>query len=97
MKERAEGSTRVYVVDSLTGYVASLIGEDDSRQVTIARNQLPLGITEGTVLRVSQKDDDTPDWPSAQINAAETERRVDEARSIIKELRKRDPGGDIEL
>ena len=96
MQHRAEGRTRVYVVDSLTDDMASLIG-DNSRQVTIARDQLPSGVAEGTVLRVPEKDDGTPDWPNAHVDAAETERRLDEARSIIKELRKRDPGGDIEL
>ena len=96
MKERSKTSTQVYVVDSLTGDMASLVG-DDGRQLTVARNQLPPGIAEGTVLRIPQKDDGTPDWPSTHVDTAETERRLVEARSIIKELRKRDPGGDIEL
>ena len=49
------------------------------------------------MLRVPQKEDGAPDWPSAQIDATETKRRFDEARAIIKELEERDPGGDIEL
>lgn len=96
MTERPRQSTATYVVDGVGESMVRLVADTGS-QVSVAGKLLPGGIAEGSVLRVPHKPDGTPDWQKAQIDTAETERRLDQANSILKELRKRDPGGDIEL
>ena len=87
---------RFYAVDSIGDEVATLVG-DSGDTITVALQDLPAGIREGTVLRVPPDAQVGPDWRSAEIDAAETERRRREAEETLKELRRRDPGGDIEL
>ncbi len=87
---------RFYAVDSIGDKAATLVG-DSGNTVTVALRNLPAGIREGTVLRVPLDAQLGPDWRSAQIDATETERRRREAEETLKELRRRDPGGDIEL
>ena len=87
---------RVYVVDSLSEGVASLV-EDQGLWIAVARDRLPGGTAESDVLRVPEKPDGAPDWSRARIDAVETERRLARARRTLRKLRKRDPGGDVEL
>ena len=87
---------RFYAVDSIGDEVATLVG-DSGDTVTVTLQDLPAGIREGTVLRVAREAQLGPDWRSAQIDDAETERRRREAEETLRELRQRDPGGDIEL
>ncbi len=87
---------RFYAVDSIGDKAATLVG-DSGDTITVALQDLPAGIREGTVLRVPRDAQVGPDWRSAQIDAAETERRKREAEETLKELRRRDPGGDIKL
>ncbi len=87
---------RFYAVDSISDKAATLVG-DSGDTITVALQDLPAGIREGTVLRVPRAAQLGPDWRSAQIDDAETERRRREAEETLKELRRRDPGGDIEL
>lgn len=87
---------RFYAVDSIGDKSATLVG-DSGDTITVALRDLPAGIREGTVLRVSGDTQAGPDWRSAEIDEAETGRRRREAEATLKELRRRDPGGDIEL
>ncbi len=87
---------RFYAVDSIGDKAAILVG-DSGDTITVALRDLPAGIREGTVLRVPRDAQVGPDWRSAQIDDAETERRRREAEETLKELRRRDPGGDIKL
>lgn len=85
-----------YAVDRLEGEVAVLIA-DSGESTTVPVRELPTGIGERMVLRVPKDREGRPDWRSARIDEAETKRRKREAQEALKELRKRDPGGDIKL
>ena len=84
-----------FVVDRLEGATAVVVG-DNGRSYDVPRDQLPAGSHEGTVLRLAPVGS-RPDWSTAIIDAAERTRREREARQTLDELRKRDPGGDIQL
>ena len=85
-----------YTVDRIRRGRAILVGDagDESKVVL---GDLPAALTEGDVLRVPLDEEGTLDWAAARIDTEETERRRREAQRILQELRRRDPGGDIEL
>ncbi len=85
-----------YAVDRIAGEDVTLIS-DDGRAVSRTRDQLPDGLEEGSVVRVSVDDRGIPDWSTARLDPEETKRRRRAARGILDELRERDPGGDVEL
>jgi hypothetical protein len=85
----------VYVVDRFEGELAVLLGGDGS-EFTVRRQLLPLGAREGSVLRVPMGAQG-PDWSRAVLDDAERRRRDIEARDRLGRLKRRDPGGDIEL
>ena len=86
---------RMFVVDRIEDR-RLVLAEDDGTEVVLAKRELPVQVGEGTVLRV-QLEDGKPDWTTARIDAAEQARRLESARKRMDELRKRDPGGDLEL
>jgi len=87
---------KFYAVDRLDRRRAVLVG-DSGDEVTVARTDLPAAVKEGTVLRVPLDREGDLDWPAARIDVEESESRRREAERLIRELRKRDPGGDLEL
>ncbi len=86
----------LYAVDRIEGQTAVLIDEA-GRALSLALALLPDGLEEGAILRVPRGADGAPEWPLARVDRAEAERRRAEARKALDELRKRDPGGDVEL
>lgn len=86
---------QIFVVDRIEDSHLLLAG-DDGTEVVLAKRELPVLVGEGTVLRV-QLEKGVPDWGTARIDAAEQARRLESARKRMDELRKRDPGGDLEL
>ena len=87
---------RLYVIDRLEGDHAVLVG-DDGDTIRLARRELPAGAAEGEVLKVPLDEEDELDWGSANLDRDETRRRRAEAKRVLEELRRRDPGGDVEL
>lgn len=87
---------KLYAVDRVEGGRAVLVG-DAGDVVTLALADLPDGVAEGTVLRVPVGRDGALEWGAARPDPAEAERRAEEARAILERLRRRDPGGDVEL
>ena len=85
-----------YSVDRIEGELAILVG-DSGEEHSVQLHQLPGGTTEGTVLRVMRDADGRLAWQSAQIDQAEAKRRTQEAEDLLNKLRRRDPGGDVEL
>jgi hypothetical protein len=85
-----------YVVDRIERDVVVLVA-DTGDEVTVPRGSLPSAVEEGAVLRVPVAAEGGLDWAAARVDRAETERRLQEAREILRQLRRRDPGGDIEL
>jgi hypothetical protein len=85
-----------YTVDRIRKGRAILVG-DAGDESEVVLGDLPAALTEGDVLRVPLDKEGASDWAAARIDTEETERRRREARRILQELRRRDPGGDIDL
>jgi DUF3006 family protein len=85
-----------FAVDRFGGTIAVLIS-DDGEQVDVERSRLPEGVQPGTVLSVSRDEVGNRRWENALVDDDEQARRLAEGEAILDELRKRDPGGDINL
>jgi hypothetical protein len=64
-----------------------------------ARSEGPAfgGIHEGAVLRVRFGAQNLPDWSSAVLDKEEERRWLREAKQMLDEMKRSDPGGDIQL
>jgi len=71
--------------------------ERSARYARVAKELLWGGLREGTVLRVRFGAQNLPDWSSAVIDRQEEERRLREAKQMLDEMKRSDPGGDIKL
>ncbi len=85
----------IWVVDRMEGDVA-VMAADHGEVLDVARELLPEGAREGSVLRVVVGPEG-PNWREAEIDETLREDRLREAREILERLKKRDPGGDIKL
>lgn len=85
-----------YAVDRIERDLVVLIA-DSGDAVTVPRESLPASLEEGVILRVPLTRDGDPTWRAARVEEAETKRRLRDARQMLRELRDRDPGGDVEL
>jgi len=85
-----------YAVDRIEQGIAVLVS-DTGATVQMPRVELPTGLHEGTVLRVRFGTQNLPDWSSAVIDKEEEQRRLREAKEILDDLKRSDPGGDIKL
>ncbi len=88
--------TAFYAVERLERDVAVLVS-DKGETIEMPRLELPTGVREGSVLRVRFGAQNLPDWSSAVIDKEEEERRLREARRLLDEMKRTDPGGDITL
>lgn len=87
---------KYYAVDRIKKKRAVLV-DDTGDTVEVPVAELPADLREGVVLQVPLGADGSPDWPTAQVDAVETARRLAEAERLLDELRRRDPGGDVKL
>ncbi|PYO87629.1 MAG: hypothetical protein DMD38_01265 [Gemmatimonadetes bacterium] len=94
--QRHAMKTAFYAVDRLERDIAVLVS-DSGATVQIPRVELPTGIREGAVLRVRFGAQNLPDWSSAVIDKEEERRRLREAKEMLDDLKRSDPGGDIKL
>jgi hypothetical protein len=85
-----------YAVDRIRHRTALLV-DDQQRQTLVPTSRLPRELAEGQVLLVPVDEAGTADWGRARIDEAESARRTAQAEEGIEELKKRDPGGDVEL
>jgi hypothetical protein len=85
-----------YAVDRLEGNIAVLVS-DSGATVQRPRVELPTGLREGAVLRVRFGAQNLPDWSSAVIDKEEEKRRLRQAKEMLDDLKRSDPGGDIKL
>jgi len=85
-----------FAVDRLEGSIAVLVS-DKGETIDMPRVELPEGLREGAVLRVHFGAQNLPDWSSAVIDKEEEERRLREAKKLLDEMQRSDPGGDIKL
>lgn len=86
----------IWVVDRVEGLIAVLVRDEDERTEDVPAGALPAGSREGSVLRVPEVDG-RPDWAVAALDEDARRARLREAEDIIERLRRRDPGGDINL
>lgn len=86
---------RFYAVDRIERKRVVVIGDDGNRR-EVSRDELPAQLREADVVRVPLAEGEL-DWASARVDRDETERRRREAQRLLDRLRKRDPGGDVEL
>jgi hypothetical protein len=88
--------TAFYAVDRIERDIAVLVS-DSGETVQMPRVELPTGLREGAVLRVRFGAQNLPDWSSAVIDKEEEQRRLREAKEMLDDLKRSDPGGDIKL
>ena len=85
-----------YTVDRIRKGRAILVG-DAGDELVVELADLAAEVTEGAVMRVPLDEEGARDWAASCVDREETERRRVEAERIIDELRRRDPGGDIDV
>lgn len=86
-----------YAVDRFEGDVAVLVGEDTDT-LDVNRSELPDGVEAGSVIRVRlSPESGQPDWSSTELAEDEAAARLEKARRMLEELKKRDPGVDVSL
>lgn len=86
-----------WIVDRFEGEVA-VVEVDGDRIVDVPRWLLPTEAGEGDVIVVRvDADDDGRKLAELRVDREATERAREEARRLVDELRRRDPGGDIQL
>lgn len=90
-----------YAIDRIEGEgaraVAVLVADADGAVVEVPRSVLGRSAVEGAVVTVRLRADDTPDWATAERDAAEEARRRATAADTLSRLRRKDPGGDLAL
>ena len=86
----------LWVVDRMEGTVAVLVS-DDGQIVDVGRASLPKGAKAGVVVRVPRDARGGLEWSRAFVDEQATRERRSAAEDVLRELRKRDPGGDIAL
>ncbi len=90
-------SQEIWVVDRIEGDTVVLVEDESGRTLEVERTLISVSVDEGTVLAVPATEAGGPDWGSAEPDEELRERRLAEAREVLEELKKRDPGGDIVL
>jgi hypothetical protein len=88
--------SETWVVDRFEAHLAVLVS-DGGDVVEAARSLLPPGSRVGAVLRAARDADGDFEWAEAVVDEEATRERLAEAKAILEQLRKRDPGGDIGL
>ncbi len=86
---------RAYVVDRIEGELVVLVEDESGDQVNVDSWELP-SVNEGTVLKVEVQNN-RPQWGTATVDDDSTARRKEKSNQILSDLKKRDPGGDVEL
>lgn len=95
-QQMSSGGEVFYVVDRFERSLA-VLSSDSGEEHSVLVGKLPRGLRDGDVLRTGQYSNGEPNWTTARLDRGETERRKHEARDILQELRRRDPGGDIAI
>jgi hypothetical protein len=92
----------IWVVDRIEGDVVVLVEDGSGASMDVARARLGSStdagarVDEGAVLRVPVVGG-VPDWGRAQADERLGRERLEEARDLLDELKRRDPGGDVVL
>ena len=87
----------VWVVDQIEGDTAVLVEDGTGRTLDVSRSAMSVSVEEGTVLRVPDTEEGSPNWGLAVPDEELRQRRLAEAQEILDQLKGRDPGGDVVL
>ncbi len=87
---------RVWVVDRIELGIAVLVGDDDVLSEDVPMAVLPPAVREGTVLRVPEVRGQSA-WRFSVVDDEARRERLREMEEVLKDLRRRDPGGDVVL
>ncbi len=90
-------SQGIWVVDRIEGDTVVLVEDGTGRTLEVSRTLLSVAVDGGAVLRVPATEEGGPDWGLAVADEELRERRLAEAREVLEQLKKRDPGGDVVL
>jgi len=88
-----------YAVDRIAGRGrdARIVLQDDAGAVVeIAHGLIPFAVRDGFVISVPTPDGQ-PQWANAVRDVEEEKRRIQWATGTLRELKRRDSGGDIAL
>lgn len=85
----------LWIVDRIEGERVVLVEDATDRTAEVGRSGIGVAVREGAALRVPVLASGKLDWLGAHRDEAEEEARRDEARRILDDLRRRDPGGDV--
>jgi len=88
--------TGFFAVDRFEGKYVVLLGDDETAY-DVRRAELPASLREGSILSVKLNEEGEPLWSDARLDVAEYQRRLENTRQQLRELKQRDPGGDITL
>lgn len=95
--ESTMSETHWWAIDRFEGELA-VVEIDGGRFLDVPRWLLPPEAGEDEVVRIERRvEHDGAVRLLARIDAEETDRRRAEARRLIDELRRKDPGGDVTL
>ena len=89
-------STEFWTVDRIEGAYYVLIDED-GQVVNVDRSTFTHPPAEGDVLEIDTTEESERDWATARPAPRETRRRQEDAEARLERLRRKDPGGDIEM
>lgn len=99
MTQQTEGPFAFFAVDRIVRdgpeRMAVLI-PDNGEPIHVPHAELPSGTSEGAVLRVARRHGQW-DWSHSVLDQQEQTARLNRARQLQRELRRRDPGGDLRL
>ena len=87
----------IWVVDQVEGDTAVLVEDGTGRTLDVSRSLMSVSVDEGTVLRVPDTEEGSPNWGLAVPDEELRRRRLAEAQEILDQLKGRDPGGDVVL
>jgi len=96
-QREGQGRLRIWVIDRIEGESVLLQPDEGAGSAEVPRSRFGVEIREGMVLRVPASDTGTLDWGSAEPDPEEERRRRREAEDILRGLKRRDPGGDVNL
>jgi hypothetical protein len=87
--------TKFYAVDRIESGVAVMV-DDELNELQVNVGQFRAPIKEGTVMKVPDSQNG-PDWSGAIPDEKERERRLSAAQAKLRELQRKDPGGNLSL
>jgi hypothetical protein len=88
-------TTKFFAVDRVESGVAIMM-DDDLNELAVSVSQFRGPVIEGTVMKVPISDKG-PDWGAGMPDEKEKNRRLSVAQAKLRQMQRKDPGGDLDL